>query len=177
MRSFNDPATAVMHAVKSFTDAVGSVVGGFAAEEQANAEAADIRQQARATRIAGARAVRDEKAEQRLRTARMLAIAGAGGRGADLLGAISRDEQESAIRQHRIQADTKARAQSLSVRSRNVREAGDTARSLGLFNAGSTLLTGGLKIKSLEPRPTGGGDYPTTPASRTNRTGRLSGPV
>lgn len=178
MISFREPATMMLAlaATTAVVGAVGAVGEGFAAEAQGEAEAEDLKQAARAERIAGARAVRDEQEEQKLRTARMLAIAGAGGRGSDLLGVISRDEQESAIRQHRIRADTAARASGLMTRASNVREAGDAARRGSFFKAGTTLLEGGLTMKALAPTPKAT-KYPTTPAYRTGRTGRLAGPV
>lgn len=177
-RRLFDPVTlgVAALAVTAVAGAGAAVSQGFAAEAQADAEAADLKAAAMGQRVEAQRAIRDEKEEQRLRTARIIALASA--RGNVGTGALARSEGESALRIQRIRQDAEVNAANLNRRASNVREAGDFTRRQSIFQAGASLVGAGLSGASMMPGGGGGtGLTPTTPAYRKASTGRLAGPV
>lgn len=131
MRVFNQWAAAVA--------AIGAAATGVSAamsERQTDkAQARDLKHAALAEEVAGQRAIRDEKETQALRISRILAYAGATGRGADLYGYAGRDAAESALRVQRIGSDTAYRAAALRTQATNIRKVAE-------LNMYRTLIAG-----------------------------------
>lgn len=164
--------------IEDFFADIGKAVTGEGAGEQ---QKAALLRQARLAELEGSRQVRDEKVTQSLRMSRMLALAGAGGRGADLIGDLSRDASESGLRLHRIKSNTKLQAASLRHQGQAAKLAAEPtiwdALSIGtsLANTGQAVTSAGSQVSSLFS--SGTTITPTTPAFRKTSTGRLGGPV
>lgn len=175
-RRLFDPWALAALAVTTIATAGGLVAEGAAQEAQADAQAEDLKNQAQFEKVQAARAVRDEREEQRRRRSRIIALASA--RGNVGTGALGRSESESALRIQRIQSDARMRSRQFRAQASNVREMGDFARGQSIFQAGAELVGGGLSAGSKLPKGGGGGTTtPTTPAFRKASTGRLAGPV
>lgn len=134
MRIFHSPAVvAPLMVAAAGAQAVTGII-------ESQAQAADLKAQAEAERIARRRELRDEREENRRQLARTRALLSAGGTDIGTILSLSGAQAgESAIRQHRIRSDSRLRERGLRTRAGNVRRA-------GFFRAGSSLLSGGAGI-------------------------------
>lgn len=147
-RRLFDPLTlsAAALAVTTVATVGTTIAGGLTASAQADAEAEDLKAAATRQRVQAQRAIRDEKEEQRQRSARIIALASA--RGNVGTSALARSETESALRIQRLKQDATENAANLRTRAGNVRDAGSFALGQSIFSGGAELVGGSLSTAS-----------------------------
>ena len=148
MREFRDPVTVATVAAVTLQGA-GAIQGGLSAKGQADAEARDLRAQATASEVQGARDLRDEKETQRRRSARLRAtLAARGVEGTNALALAETQATESGIRQSRISQDARTRSANLRRRASNVKTQGRREATGTFISGGSSALTTALSLRS-----------------------------
>lgn len=147
---FREPTSTtalILAATAAAASAGGAIATGVSQKRAADAAAADAELQAKLQQTEAARAIRDEREENKRQLARTRALLS--GRGADLGTIISMtgaQSRESLIRQQRLSTGAQVADVTGRARASNLRQKGRMDLAGGLLEGSGSLLTGGAKL-------------------------------